>query len=86
MPKFKIGQKVCVKEWLDIPEELLVDWGIVAHIGDVGIVVKENAMVSKHNTYDVKTKSSKSDFFCFEDELEPVIKIGEQLVFNFMEE
>ena len=86
MPKFKIGQKVRIKEWVDMPEEVLVDMGIACHIGDVGTIVRDIGTHKGYKAYDVRTEIAKHNLFCFEGELEPLIKVGQQLTFSFMEE
>ena len=82
--KFKVGQKVRVKEWSNMPEWVLVYWGMNGHVGNVGVVVRANDTMDRYNAYDVKTENSRYDFFCFEGELESIIKVGEQLLFGFM--
>lgn len=82
---FKVGQKVRVKEWVDMPEEMFDSMGINGHAGKVGVVVVDGKIHGGYKAYDVRTKGGDYDFFCFEDELEPLIKVGQQLLFSFME-
>ena len=83
--KFKIGQKVRIKEWIDMPKEVLANMGTACHIGDIGIVVKRIGTHWGYITYDVKIETKEHDLFCFEGELELLVKVGEQLMFDFME-
>ena len=88
--KFKIGQKIRIKKWLDMPQCLQEKWGEPAFIGKVGEVLKENNIEST-NGYDVCFPEKKGNLkntppaFYFPQELEPLVKIGEQLLFSFME-
>ena len=85
MSKFKVGQKVHIKEWIDMPKEVLADMGTACHTGDIGIVVKLIGIYKGYITYDVKTETEKHTLFCFEGELKSLVKVGEQLMFDFME-
>jgi len=79
--KYKIGQKVRVKEWVDMPEELLANWGRNCLVGHVGVIVEYT-----NNGYDVMIGNDKYPAFCLQGEIEPLIKVGQQLVFPFVEE
>ncbi|GAF96599.1 unnamed protein product [marine sediment metagenome] len=81
--KFKIGQKVRVIKWLDMPLSLINKWGTNTHVGEVGVIIQQNPF-SGDEGYDVKKKENKYSFFCLEEELELLVKIGEQLEFEFM--
>lgn len=79
--KFKIGDKVRVKEWVGMPDELKERWGLNMHIGDEGTIWMESYSVEDgYKGYDIKAKDSRYAFFCFEGELEPLVKVGEQLL------
>ena len=84
--KYKVGQKVRIKQWVGVPEGLYSKWGTNEHVGCVGVVVREDRTAMGYRAYNVKTKEKKYDFFCFEEELESVIKVGEQLLFDFAKE
>ncbi len=81
--KFKIGQKVRVKDWLDMPQDMIDKWGINNYVGEAGFVRQEN-LIADDIGYDIDIKRVKGLVFCLERELESVIKVGEQLVFPFM--
>lgn len=86
--KFKVGQKVRIKEWDDMPEDVFNVMGGNSQIGDAedgGVVESENNSYNGYKAYDVKMENCKCGFFCFEQELEPFVKVGEQLIFSFME-
>lgn len=84
--KFKIGQKVRVKQWVGMPQDIMGRWGLNTHIGEVGFITQKNPYSGDDNGYDIKIKNKKDSFFCLEQELEPFIKVGEQLLFNFIKE
>jgi len=78
---FKIGQKVRIKEWFDMSLKLQDSYGINSYaIGVTGIVQRCNGTkYSSINSYDIILSNDKSHF-AFEPELEPVVKVGEQLL------
>ena len=85
--KFKVGQKVRIVKWLNMPQDMVEKWGInLPHIGEVGIIEEQNFDGKPGIAYNVKRKGAKYAFFCFEEELESIIKVGEQLEFVFMSE
>ena len=75
--KFKIGQKVRVKVWEDMPQDMQDRYGTNRYAGQVGVILQ---YFTEDMGWDVKTENEKYSFFCLEQELEPVIKIGEQLL------
>ena len=77
---FKIGQKVRVKEWKDMPQEIEENWGISECTGEIGIIKSQKEKEEGHNAYDVKLDNNKYSGFYFEEELESIVKIGEQLL------
>lgn len=88
--KFKVGQKVRVKQWLDMPETIQDDWGTLSDgIGNVGtIVIIEEHQGSSYiiNIYKLEGKDfGKYGRNVLEGEIEPLVKVGEQLTFEFME-
>ena len=82
-PKFKIGQKVRIKEWKNMPEELYNTWGRAVCVGQ--IVTIEGLAPTDCDGYDVVFENGGGAFYLY-GELESVIKVGEQLLFSFMEE
>jgi len=84
--KFKKGQKVRIIEWVNMPQDMIDRWGINAHVGQVGIILAKNPYAKDDIGYDVKIKYEKTSFFCLEEELEFAVKVGEQLLFSFMQE
>lgn len=85
-PKFKVGDRTHVIKWLDMPQELQDSYSInIIRIGEIGII-KRVLEEEYDNTicYDVLFNGDIFPVFLFEQELEPVIKVGEQLTFNFM--
>lgn len=52
--KFKIGQKVCVKKWLDMPQDLQDIYGMNTYgIGFEGVIEKFNGVEHGVNYYNV---------------------------------
>lgn len=84
--KFKVGQKVCVVEWLNMPSDAKASYGINTYkVGNVGFIRSIKKMMYGVCTYKVAfDKHLGNDLFAFEGELESIIKIGEQLMFEFM--
>jgi len=77
---FKVGQKVRTKQWLDMPEDVLAVWGSGSRLaGKVGVVESIN---NSFNTkgYDVILGKDKYATFCLPQEIEPLIRVGEQLM------
>jgi len=78
---FKVGQKVRVKQWLDMPEDLQAGYGMnVCKIGEVGTIVNILDVEISVNSYDVIFENNEYPMFFLEGELEPDIKVGEQLL------
>ncbi len=87
--KFKIGQKVYIKTWFDMPPALIDGWGNITMWnteGEVGIIDKDKGLIDGEVAYDIKLSTSKYRQLVFEQELEPVIEVGEQLTFDFIKE
>jgi len=83
--KFKIGQKVRVKEWSDMPQRIQEEYSKnTCRIGNIGVVTGFFGREYNINTYDIKFEGIKCPLFFLEPELEPLIRIGEQLMFVFM--
>lgn len=85
--KFKVGQKVRIKQWFDMPQEIQNVWGInTRKIGIIGVIQdievdKEIKEICDINTYDVVFSNKPLDrLFVFEPELEPLVRIGQQLL------
>lgn len=81
--KYKIGQKVRVVEWLDMPVEIRDAWGINSRcIGFIGTIASCHGKNFGINTYDIKfdKEIEKYPLFVFEYEIEPVLRKGEQLL------
>ena len=84
--KFKNGQKVRVKVWEDMPWDLYDLWGYAKRVGVIATIEGINTFSSDfYSGYDVEFEDKSSACY-FEEELESVIKVGEQLLFSFMEE
>lgn len=82
--KFKKGQKVRVKVWEDMPQDLYGTWGKARNIGEIVIIEGVNTFGGGNYTgYDIAFDYGETTCY-FEEELEPVIKVGEQLLFAFM--
>ena len=79
--KFKKGQKVRVKVWEDMPQYLSDTRGYAKCVGD--IVTIQAYTLTPCDGYDVIFEDGSSGYYLWE-ELEPVIKVGEQLLFSFM--
>lgn len=84
MPKFKIGQKVRIKKWLNMPENILDVWGENYYAGQVGVVECTNN-TGGFRAYDIKIDGKKDSIFCLKEELELFVRVGEQLLFNFID-
>ena len=85
-PKFKVGDKARIIKWLDMPQELQDSYSInIMRIGEIGII-KRVLEEEYDNTicYDVLFNGNIYPVFLLEQELESIIKVGEQLTFSFM--
>jgi len=88
MPKFKVGQEVYIKQWLDMPPEVKENWSCVTmwyKVGEKGVIEKCLEKTHGEFTYYILFPGGKNTQFVFEKELEPVIGVG-QLLFPFMSE
>lgn len=84
--KYKIGQKVRIKEWVDMPEGIQDDWGTltIGDIGNVGTIVA----IEEHqgSSYIVNIYGLEGEDFgkygrnVLEGEIEPLVKVGQQLL------
>ena len=84
-PKFKVGDKARVIEWIDMPQELQDSYSINAcKIGEIGTIIRLLAEELDIESYDIIFEGDKYPIFLFGEELEPCIKVGEQLTFSFM--
>ena len=80
--KFKIGDKVRVKTWFEMPQYVQGSWGMLTRcVGDILTVYAFDVDFEGINVYNLS-----NDLLVLEPEIEPIIKKGEQLVFNFMRE
>ena len=70
---FQIGQKVRIKQWLDMPQDIYDAYSEPENIGEVGEIV-----LKTKKGYNVLFTKSKC--FYLLQELEPIIKAGEQLM------
>lgn len=86
--KFKIGQKVRIVQWKDMPQQIEDDFGInTKHIGEIGTIEKLCDLMDGETGYeginlynvlfDNPTDSQRN---LFEQELESVVEVGEQLM------
>jgi len=85
--KFKVGGRVHVIKWLNMPKIMQESYGTnTMRIGEIGII-KRVLEEEYDNTicYDVLFNGDRYPVFFFEQELESTIKVGEQLTFGFME-
>jgi len=78
-----------------MPEEWLSNWDDPSYIGETGVILRIIYRPGRTNNnikgFDVCFPKKKWDkyppeAFYFKQELEPVVKVGEQLTFNFMNE
>jgi len=83
---FKVGQRVRVIQWSDMPEELRESWGILTyHIGDMGTITKAKETYCNVNVYELESESLGGwALMVLEPEIEPFVRVGEQLLFDFM--
>ncbi len=88
MKKFKIGQKVLVKVWYDMPQDIQDGWGILTRcIGNILTVVAIGEKYKNINLYELEGKAvGEMGLIVLEPEIEPIIKVGEQLLFDFVKE
>jgi len=83
--KYKIGQKVRVITWKDMPQDILDNWGLLScGLGQIFIIKKQEEIFMGHKVYQLY--NNEINLSVMEEELEPEVKIGEQLLFSFMEE
>lgn len=77
---FKVGDKVRIKQWLDMPEDVLDTWGDGSRLaGRIGVIEFINTCFSTDG-YDVIIDGDKYATFCLPQELESLVKVGEQLL------
>ena len=91
MAKFKVGDKVRVKQWLEMPQSIQDSWGALTRcVGEVSTVIKLDGNFQGINLYELSDITDGDGFCCnltvLEPEIELIIKKGEQLVFDFMKE
>ncbi len=82
--KYKIGQRVLI---LEPSEGHSNQHGCPLNIGDKGIITRYNGTQLYPYRVDFKSKGGviySHDYF--DCELEPLVEVGEQLVFEFMKE
>jgi len=80
---FKVGQKVCTKQWINMPSIVEESYGEhTIPLGAIGTVKQFLGKELDINSYDVIFDKTISLYplFVFEQELEPLIKVGEQLL------
>jgi len=80
--KFKIGQKVRVKDWNEMPERVISMYHCTPStaIGKI-VVISENCIELGEQAYQTNyTDGEEQDYLFFEKELESLIKVGEQLL------
>ena len=87
--KFKVGQKVCVKEWVGMSQNVVGIYSMTPppYIGRV-VIIRKAQIECEEQAYEIDfvDKELRMDgYLFFEKELEPLIKVGEQLLFSFME-
>lgn len=79
--KFKVGQKVRGIKWQNMPEDMQDSFGInICGLEKVGIVENILDVYDGIRSYDVLFDGNKHPVFIFESELEPFVKVGEQLM------
>ncbi len=85
---FKIGQKVRVKQWLDMPQDIQYGWGILIRcIGEVLTITETGESYEGIPLYKLQGSSAGEwGLMVLEPEIEPVIRVGEQLLFDFIKE
>ena len=79
---FKIGQKVRVKQWFDMPQKIRNVYLIspTLFVGEDVIICKLTTELGER-AYEVDFISKEEEgYLFFEKELEPFIKVGEQLM------
>lgn len=86
--EFKIGQKVRIKRWNDMPEDVFTNWGLPSYIGEVGKILRKTTSGGYAVCFSEKQYGllGPPEAFYFSQELEPLIKVGEQLLFDFIKE
>ena len=86
--KFKVGQKVRVKEWIGMPQNVAGVFIMTPYVGKT-VVIHKAQIECEEQAYEVGFVDKKlhpDGFLFFEEELESVIKVGEQLLFDFAKE
>lgn len=82
MTKFKIGQKVRIKQWFDMPQNLQDYYGTNSFdIGKVGEVIDFAGETEDINMYNILIINDNYTNLALEPELESLVRIGEQLLF-----
>ena len=84
--KFKVGQKVRVKEWVDMPENVISMYYCTPSIA-IGklVVICESCKELDEQAYQTNyLDGADQGYLFFEEELEAIIRVGEQLLFDFM--
>ena len=79
---FKVGQKVRVKQWLDMPQDLQLKWGILTRcIGEVLTITATGESYEDIPLYELQDSPVWDwGLIVLEPEIEPVIRLGEQLL------
>lgn len=85
--KYKVGQKVCVVSWEDMPQDVMNSHCMnTSRIGEIGTIVKLLRQEMGINAYDIIFEDNKYPVYLFEPEFESVVKAGQQLLFDFYKE
>ena len=80
--KYKIGTKVLI---IEPSEEHSNMHGYPLNVGKIGLIIDYNTKKKGLYPYTIKFEQfGKAQHSYFECELKPIIEIGEQLVFDFM--
>lgn len=85
---FKVGQKVRVIDWVDMPKNVKDCYcKNYQKIGDVGTIINIPESVFHMSFYDVIFEGEIYPRGFFEKEIElSISRVGEQLLFSFMED
>lgn len=79
--KFKVGQKVRGIKWQNMPQGMQDSFGInICGLGRIGVVKRVLDTYDGQRSYDIIFDSNRHPVFIFESELEPFVKVGEQLL------
>jgi len=82
---FRVGQEVRVVSWEDMPQDVIFSFCMNTNrVGEIGTVVKLLGQEMGINAYDIIFKGNKYPIYFFENELESIVKVGQQLLFSFM--